>query len=292
MKSHSLSDKIPSVWAGKNGKKRGLRILPAEGGYAVHVTSRAVQQQFLFQEAEKTKFTELMEVWAEFSGITVLTHCTMSNHFHLFLWVPEPEEISVEELRRRIGLVWPKNKVARWELTYAACTAEQKRAMEQELRVRMNDLPAFMRVLKQSFSTWYNKTHGCCGTLWESRYRSMLVKQTREGLINVATYIDLNPIRAGICPDPKGYGWSGYARAEAGDGRRRTGLEVLLQKAGFLYATGAHGVCAVYRMWLFKMGESLEGKAGVSEKRRKRKGFSSFEVLKEYEAFLRSECDA
>jgi len=286
MNTRPYPGKIPSVWAGKSLKKRGLRILPSSGGYAVHVTSRAVQQRFLFEETEKEKFTGLMEAWADFSGISVITHCLMSNHFHLFLWIPEPEEVSIDELRRRIRRVWPKNKVDQWERYYEGCAPAEKKAMEQALTDRMFDLPAFMRVLKQSFSTWYNRRHACVGTLWESRYRSMVVKNTRDGLMNVATYIDLNPIRAGICEDPKHYTWSGYARAAAGDEARQRGLELLLEKAGLTCATGAHEVCKVYRMWLYKKGASVAEQAGASSKRRKRRGFSSFEVLKEYESFL------
>ncbi len=283
MKNCSYPGKIPSVWAGKNAKKRGLRILPNHGGYAVHVTSRAIHQQFLFNAPEKDKFTELMEAWACFSGITVITHCTMSNHFHLFLWVPKPEAVAIEELRRRIRKVWPPNKVAQWERFYEGSTPEQQKELEQALTERMCDLPAFMRVLKQTFSSWYNKTHDVSGTLWESRYRSMVVQDTREGYMNVSTYIDLNPIRAAICEDPEAYNWSGYARAAAGDPLRQRGLELLLEKAGIACATGAH---EVYRVWLYEKGKSLADSVGVSEKRRKRKGFSSFEVLREYEKVM------
>ncbi len=250
MTTYPHPGKIHSVWAGKNTKKRGLRILPSTEGYAVHVTSRAIHQQFLFQEPEKAKFTELMEAWAEFSGIKVLTHCMMSNHFHLFLWVPKPEEVPIGEIRRRIRLVWPRNKVAKWERCYEGSPLEQMKEMEKELTERMCNLPAFIRVLKQSFSSWYNRLHDCVGTLWESRYRSMVVKETPEGFLTVATYIDLNPVRAGICDDPRQYPWSGYARAEVGDEARRKGLELLLEKAGFPHATGAEEVCGLYRVWL------------------------------------------
>jgi len=288
MKTRPCPNNIPSIWAGKSLHKRGLRILPATGGYAVHVTSRAIQQLFLFNAPEKDKFTELMEAWADFSGIKVLTNCLMSNHFHLFLWVPTPEPVPQDELRRRIRLVWPKTKVAQWEKFYEASTTEQKKSMEQALTDRMFDLPTFMRVLKQSFSTWYNRQHGCSGTLWESRYRSMVVKETLDSLINVATYIDLNPIRAGICKDPSEYVWSGYARAAAGDQARRAGLELLLEKAGIQNATGAHEICGLYRVWLYSKGQALSDKVGLSTKRRKRKGFTSFEVLKEFEDFSQS----
>ncbi|MCC5845119.1 MAG: hypothetical protein JJU05_12795 [Verrucomicrobia bacterium] len=35
-----------------------------------------------------------------------------------------------------------------------------------------------------------------------------------EALCSVAAYIDLNPMRAGICKNPGNYAWSGYGQAE------------------------------------------------------------------------------
>ncbi len=40
----------------------------------------------------------------------------------------------------------------------------------------------------------------------------------------MAAYIDLNPVRAGIVSDPRGYRWSGYAEAASGGIRARSGL--------------------------------------------------------------------
>jgi hypothetical protein len=195
----AFQKKIPTVWAGNRKKGRGRRILPGSGGYFVHVTSRAVQQRFLFQTPEKQAFVQRMRAWSDFSGLTVLTHCLMDNHFHLFLWVPEPEAVSFEEVVRRLGLVWDAKRLEKWKEAYEFATHAERKAMLEEQRDRMHNLPEFMRVLKQSFSTWYNHAHQVKGTLWESRYQSMVVQNACEALITVGTYIDLNPIRAGIC---------------------------------------------------------------------------------------------
>ncbi|MEO0446755.1 MAG: hypothetical protein AAF191_11845, partial [Verrucomicrobiota bacterium] len=58
--------------------------------------------------------------------------------------------------------------------------------------------------------------HGRKGTLWEGRYRSTLIEDGEESLLQVAAYIDLNAVRAGIVEDPKDYRWGGYAEAVAG----------------------------------------------------------------------------
>ena len=56
---------------------------------------------------------------------------------------------------------------------------------------RMWDLGLFMKTLKQRFSSWYNKKHNRCGTLWEARYKSVLVENGYAAR-TMSAYIDLN----------------------------------------------------------------------------------------------------
>ena len=46
----------------------------------------------------------------------------------------------------------------------------------QRVRKRLFDLSFFMKELKQKFSMWFNLTHDHKGTLWEERFRSVLVE--------------------------------------------------------------------------------------------------------------------
>jgi len=54
--------------------------------------------------------------------------------------VSEPEEFPIDELRRRIRIVWPKYKVAQWEKHYGGCAPAEQKAMERALTDRMFDL--------------------------------------------------------------------------------------------------------------------------------------------------------
>ncbi|MDA3874823.1 MAG: hypothetical protein PF795_12795 [Kiritimatiellae bacterium] len=308
--SKSHCPHIPTIWSKQNGNpKRGLRILPQNRGFFVHVTSRAVHQRFLFKDTEKAEFTKLMEAWADFSGLTVLTHCLLDNHFHLLLWVPPPQQVRFEEIVRRIRRVWPEKKVQRWLTVHAGGTEADKQAMKRELKDRMYNLPAYMRVLKQTFSTWFNLSQDVHGTLWEGRYRSMIVKDTPEALLNVATYIDLNPVRAGVCSDPKDYRWSGYGQATKANVAGRKGLRELFRFVGVRLPAdmkrmqrknqrresknnkGAlpeswEEVEKLYRPWLYTKGKCVANDPSGSPERRKRRGFKSFEVLKVYQDSL------
>jgi hypothetical protein len=53
--------------------------------------------------------------------------------------------------------------------------------------------------------------------LWADRFKSVLVQGEGNPLQTMAAYIDLNPVRAGLVEDPKGYRFCGYAEAVAGD---------------------------------------------------------------------------
>lgn len=48
--------------------------------------------------------------------------------------------------------------------------------------------------------------------MWEDRFRSVLVEGRGHALRTMAAYIDLNPVRAGLCEDPKDYRWRFWHR--------------------------------------------------------------------------------
>lgn len=127
---------------------------------------------------------------------------------------------------------------------------------------RMWDLSEFMKTLKQKFTGWFNRKHGREGTLWERRFKSVLVEGSWNCLLKVAAYIDLNAVRAGLVDDPKDYRWSGYAEAVAGDQQARRGLvlAIQLEKAN---ADWRH-VGAAYRKVIFGIGEKTASRGGIS----------------------------
>jgi hypothetical protein len=109
-----------------------------------------------------------------------------------------------------------------------------------------------------------NKRLGRTGTLWEGRYKSVLVEDNEQALLTIAAYIDLNPIRAGIVSSPEDYRWCGYAEA-VGGGRRalraREGLCLMLGEAlqdpGF--RQDWRRTAARYRRFLHLDGQEIAG---------------------------------
>ena len=313
-------ENMSTVWAGVGEKrKRGLRILPKDQGYFVHVTSRTVGQEFLFGEIEKRVFVGMMRQWATFSGLSVITHCLMDNHFHVMLWVPSQVSMDHSGVLSRLEGIWPEEKVIAWETFYKKQNVETRTRMDAAVRERMGNLPEFMRILKQSFTRWYNRKNNRKGTLWDARYRSVVVEDSPIALMSVAAYIDLNPLRAGIVDDPMDYAWSGYGEAISGNKPARMGLDALVRLARGHQPFAALAIrkkqldilkddwreigpemakeCsqrkapknwkevqAAYRIWLVHRGESKADLLRINEKVRKRKGLDPVQVVSEYEA--------
>jgi hypothetical protein len=127
----------------------------------------------------------------------------------------------------------------------------------------MGDVSQFMKLFKQRFSIWFNRTHGRRGTLWSERFKSVLVEGRGNVLSTMAAYIDLNPVRAGLAADPKDYRFCGYAEAVRGNRVAQTGLTSVVTdgQAGVSWS-GAGGA---YRMRLFGAGvKQRAGKAAMT----------------------------
>jgi hypothetical protein len=87
--------------------------------------------------------------------------------------------------------------------------------IHQRFTYRMHDLGQFMKGLLQRFSQWFNGQHHRTGTLWEQRFKSVIV-ESGTAARTIAAYIDLNPVRAGMVSDPADYRWSSYGEAVGG----------------------------------------------------------------------------
>jgi hypothetical protein len=150
---------------------------------------------------------------------------------------------------------------------------------------RMHDLSEFMKTLLQRFTRWFNRTHQRSGTLWEERYKSVIV-ESGTAARTMAAYIDLNPVRAGMLEDPAEYRWSSYGEAvgggKKGNGKKaREGLvRAFLCDQGVGFEAERWG--EVSRLYRRLMGLALErksGKAEVNSQRRSQTGATAMETL-------------
>ena len=105
---------------------------------------------------------------------------------------------------------------------------EQSKRLLEPYRQQMNDLSFFMKQLKGCFAQQYNRRHKRHGTLWSERFKSVLL-EGGAAVAAIAAYIDLNPVRAGLCEDPKDYRYCDYAEAIAkGSATALEGMRTIL----------------------------------------------------------------
>lgn len=99
------------------------------------------------------------------------------------------------------------------------------------------NLSAGMRQLNGVYTQWHNRAHGRVGHVFQGRFKAIIV-QRESYLLELARYVVLNPVRAGICAMPDQWRWSSYL-AMVGQANKPNWLhtEWLLSQFGNQYAT-------------------------------------------------------
>ncbi len=229
-----------------------------------HCLSRVVDRRFIMNDPEKEVFRRILRQCEVFYGVRVLTYCIMSNHFHILIEVTEPKELTEDEILSRVAALYPVKFVIGLrkdlETFREAGLPDLAQKRLDSFTRRMWNLSNFMKSLKQRFSTFYNRNNNRKGTLWEERFRSIIVEGEESALLTMALYIDLNPIRAGISADPADYRFCGYGEAVGGGEAARSGLSSLVYgNSGSWIA-----VHSEYRRLLYATGEETSVRKGFT----------------------------
>ncbi|MEM6883789.1 MAG: transposase [Verrucomicrobiota bacterium] len=249
-----------------------------------HCISRVVGREFLLGDKEKDCFVKLMRKYERFCCLKVVSYCVMDNHFHLLVEEPPGGAIEMSDSQflahlkpcvSQFEYADTRQKLLAWRKYEDQTVADELKASYLK---RMGNVSFFMKGLKQEFTQWFNRTHKRSGTLWESRFKSVLINgMDAEALTMMSAYIDLNPVRAGIVEDPKNYRWCGYGEACAGKTLAREGIRQVMNTLHALRGKNSAGLkrCLVgYELELMIRGQS-EGvssmgnplRKGVSEQR-------------------------
>ena len=234
---------------------RTARIKGEDGAF-YHCMSRVLERRFLLGDVEKKAFHKLMRACEGFCGVRIVTFALMSNHFHLLVHVPGRGEISDEVLLERLAFLYSKVRVKDIALQLKSLRDDGDQEGAERLKAsftyRMGDVSEFIKTLKQRFTQWFNKRQGRRGTLWEERFKSVLVEGRGHVLATMAAYIDLNAVRAGMVKDPKDYRFCGYGEAVAGGRAAREGLSLVAASLGQPGDWRSAG--AAYRVYVYVRG--------------------------------------
>jgi len=179
-----------------------------------HVISRCVRRAFLCGKDRYTgkdyshrrqwvldKITLLSGVFS----IDIAAYSLMSSHYHLIIRV-----------NREQALAWSQDEVIeRWYQLYHGnplIDLYRKGMIDDEARLnkvaeiatlwqaRLYDISWFMRNLNEGIARQANKEDNCKGRYWEGRYYSQALLD-EQALLSCMMYVDLNPVRAGVCED-------------------------------------------------------------------------------------------
>ena len=205
-----------------------------EGEGFYHVVSRIGGKRFLIDEKEKAILLGMIRAAAAFSGVELYTFAIMSNHFHLLVRVPRKKSVSDAELLHRMEALYGtprfRKVLEKWEKW--TDRKQEWRVLDEKarLRARMYDLSQFCKTFKETYTQDYNKRHENTGTIWEGRFKSILLEGSYRAMMTVAGYIHLNPVRAAMADAPEDARNAGYGAACHGDFAAQDGLRALVSR--------------------------------------------------------------
>ncbi|TMX41433.1 transposase, partial [Vibrio sp. Hep-1b-8] len=148
-------------------------------------------------------------------------------HYHLVLHINREKALNLsayEVVERWQQAHKLPNIVSRWlegQLTSKA-ELEVCLAIIESWRERLWSLSWFMKELNFEIACQANKEDQCKGHFWESRFKSQALLD-EQALAAAMTYVDLNPLRAGIAQTPETSDYTSIkARVEALNNQRET----------------------------------------------------------------------
>lgn len=181
-----------------------------------HCTSRCVRRAFLCGEDTLTgQSYEHRRRWIEermlslgkVFSLDICAYAVMSNHYHVVLHVDRDKaeawtETEVIERWHQLFAGHPLTK--RLLAGEALLKAERKLVAELAClwRSRLMDISWFMRCLNESIARQANGEDNCTGRFWEGRFKSQALLD-EKALAACMTYVDLNPVRAGMAETPE-----------------------------------------------------------------------------------------
>jgi len=247
-----------------------IKVAPHTAPAIYHCISKTVNGEHCLDDTAKEIFRKQMWQIAEFCGVQVLTYAVMSNHFHVLVRVPKKIIPDDNELLRRFYVLYPKpNAYQTFRIEVIAEQLKNKDpaadAWRKQQLALMGDVSQFMKLLKQRFAIWFNRTHKRFGPVWSDRFKSVLVEGRGNVTATMSAYIDLNPVRAGLVDDPKDYRFCGYSEAVAGRKPAQDGIAATIAITSGNAHTTWRDAREGYRLLLFGAGAaSRANKAAIS----------------------------
>lgn len=181
-----------------------------------HVISRCVRRAFLcgvdtysgcsFEHRRAWIQDRIYDLTSVFT-LDLCAYAIMSNHYHLVVRLrPEDlDRLTDHDVVQRWGKVFSLPMLVQRWLTHGPLSAAETAVVDSLIRIwraRLGDLSWFMRCLNEDVARRANREDGCTGRFWEGRFKSQALLD-EKALLACMSYVDLNPVRAGIAETPE-----------------------------------------------------------------------------------------
>lgn len=210
-----VNARILMAMEGQKMTKARSKIVDPNTTRWYHCISRCVRKAFLLQSGDparggfdaKAWIEERLRFLAELFAVQVGGFSIMDSHFHILLRlnIELVKEWSAAEVVRRALLLHPPRDSKRQLVQVTQAMIEEKaqdEAFVAKYRKYLGSLSWFMKSLKEPLSRLANKADGCKGAFFEGRFKSIAILDF-ESLMSVCSYIDLNPVAAGMTSTPE-----------------------------------------------------------------------------------------
>jgi len=182
-----------------------------------HCVSRCVRRAFLCgEDAYSGKNFDHRKPWlvdrllllGEIFAIDIAAYAVMSNHYHVVLHVDQAQssDWGQDEVIHRWLSLYKGDPLVHCYLRGELCSEADFRQMDRIVanwRERLVSISWFMRCLNEYMARRANKEDDCTGRFWEGRFKSQALLD-EAALLSCMTYVDLNPVRAGISKSLEG----------------------------------------------------------------------------------------
>ena len=179
-----------------------------------HCVSRCVRRAFLCGDDpysgrdyshRKNWVKERLAALSDVFAIELCAYAVMSNHYHLVVCVDREQARAWSEsdvIERWLRLFKGPLVIQRYVSGITLSSVEKARVLDiaDEWRKRLSDISWYMRCLNEHLARRANAEDECTGRFWEGRFKCQALLD-EAALITAMTYVDLNPIRAGLARD-------------------------------------------------------------------------------------------
>ena len=186
-------------------------LVDAEAPGFYHCISRCVRRAWLcgtdpyngksFEHRREWVEHRLLEL-ADIFAVGLYAYAVMSNHVHVVVRI-DPCAVaswSDEDVAARWVRLFPAT--TNGEVDFDASRTKLQALLGNAERIavcrqRLGSLSWFMRSLNEPIARRANKEDACTGRFWEGRYKCQALLDD-AAVLTCMSYVDLNPIRAGI----------------------------------------------------------------------------------------------